>query len=341
MNTKLLDIFRDVVRLGSFTAAADKRAIDPSSVSRAIKSLESELGVRLFERSTRRLAPTEAGLAYFRAIDPLVDALDEACDRARDLVVRASGTLRVTASVAFGVEVLAPLIGSFRSAHPDVQLELELSDRRLDLVGEGLDAAIRLGPRLDDSSLVCTRLRPTTYSVCASPAWIAHHPQITAPRHLSQADCLCFSFPGFRSRWQFRRWPGAATHKTPGTLAVDVSGPLTSNDALVLRQAALDGLGVALLADWTIEHHVAAGTLEVLFPQFQVTATDWETAIWLLYPSRQHLPLKVEVLRDHLRTALARPSGGPSATAARPDPDLEQPEDENSSHDNPADRDRA
>ena len=147
METQLLRTTLLVARAGSFAAAARETGVDPSSVSRQVAALEEQLGLRLFERTTRRLHVTEAGRIYLDRVGPTLDAMDEAADAARDIVSEPSGLLTVTASVAFGERWLMPRVASFRAAYPRIELDLILSDAIVDLAGEGVDLALRLGPR--------------------------------------------------------------------------------------------------------------------------------------------------------------------------------------------------
>ncbi len=302
MNLDSLDVFAEVMQTGSFAEVARRRDVDPSSVSRTIAALEAEIGIRLFQRTTRRLAPTEAGRIYFQRIEPLLGELDRASAEARDLAASPSGTLRVTASVAFGHAVVAPLLPALRSQYPDLGLELILSDAAIDLVAERIDIAIRLGPR-PDADLIGTRLMPVRHRVCASPGYVETHGPPGDPAALSDRDCLRFPFSGYRTLWRFRTSGGPVTE-------VPVDGSLVISNALALRQCCLDGLGPALLADWLVGDDLMAGRLVDLFPQHDVTATDFDTAAWLLYPSRAYVPLKVRAFIDFLKEAVRRPSAG-------------------------------
>jgi DNA-binding transcriptional LysR family regulator len=305
MDTRLLSIFVDVVQAGSFAEAARWRDVDPSSISRAIATLEAGVGARLFQRTTRRLVPTEAGARFFDRVEPLARELEEAGAEARDMVAEPAGTVRVTASVAFGVRRLVPMLRSLREAYPALVVDLVLTDAVLDLVAERIDVAIRLGGRLD-SRLVGLPLLRTRYRVCASPEYVARRGTMNEPRELSDRDCLVFDLPGYRSAWRFRDAAGAETE-------VPVKPGLVISNALGLHRAALDGLGPVLLADWLVADDVASGALVDLFPHHEVTATDFETAAWLLYPSRAYVPLKVRAFIDHARSHLQ----GAGATAVR------------------------
>lgn len=305
MDIEALKIFAAVAHSGSFSAVARTRSVEPSSVSRVVATIEAELGERLFQRTTRKLTLTEAGTLYLARIEPLVAQLDEAAGEARAMGRGPVGTLRLSVSVAFGLARIVPLLGHFRARFPALTIELLMSDAQVDLVRDGIDLAIRLAPGVD-ANVVVTRLAETRYHVVASSAWLAAHPLAT-PDALSDVPVLRFTLPGYRDRWLFRDSAGDIT-------AVPVGGPILISNALGLRDAALAGLGPALLADWMIERHVAEGKLVDCFPDWRATATDFDTAAWAIYPSRNFLPNKVRVTIDFLREALA--AGWPQAGRA-------------------------
>jgi DNA-binding transcriptional LysR family regulator len=302
MNTQDLLTLISVARLGSFAAHARLQNTDPSLVSRTIALLETELGFRLFERTTRKISLTEAGQQYLATVTPLLEGLLSAADQARSTTARAAGHLRVTASVAFGNRMLVPLLGQFRGAYPDITVELIFTDAVVDLVADAIDVALRLSPKTD-SGYVGQKLMDTQYLVCASPHYLKTHAHISSPRQLSDHQCLVFSLAGFRSRWRFRN---------PSTPVFDVSvrGSIMTTNALALRQAALDGLGPCLLSNWLVQDDIKQGHLVKLFPRYEVTATDFSTAVWVLYPSRKHLPAKtrafIDFVRQHLGNARAK-----------------------------------
>jgi DNA-binding transcriptional LysR family regulator len=290
MDTALLRTFIDVVHLGSFAEVARRHNVDPSQVSRAVATLEEQLGARLFQRSTRRLEPTEAALRFFEHVEPLVRELDAAMAEAGDSTSEVRGTLRVTASVAFGARALVPMLAALRNKHPQLLLDLVLTDAVLDVLAERIDIAFRLGPKLD-TGLLGMRLMSTRYRVVASPAWIKRHGLPSSPEALSALPVATFPLAGFRDHWRFRDASGAET-------TVAVSPGLLISNGLGLLQAAADGLGPTLLADWLTADDRASGRLVDLFPQHEATATDFDTAVWLLYASRQYLPLKVRAFID-------------------------------------------
>lgn len=293
----MLQTFVDVVNQGSFAAVARERNIDPSSVSRAIGGLEKELGVRLLQRTTRRLSLTEAGLAYFQRIEPLIGEIHQAADVAVDMSGQPTGTLRVTASVSFGLRCVVPLLPEFQAQYPQLTVELLLTDSNLDLLTERIDLAIRLG-MLADSTLIAQRLMPTRYFVCASPGYLQRHGRPQTPGEIVHHRCLLFPLAGFRSRWRFRDSKGVET-------AVAVRGQTIVSNAVALEQAAIAGMGLALLPHWLVGEVLKTGQLINLFPGHEATATEFGTAAWLVYPSRSYVPLKVRVLMDFLKRCVS------------------------------------
>jgi len=297
MDIETLRIFVRVAQRGSFAVVARDAGTDPSSISRAVAALEDELQVRLLQRSTRRMTLTEAGEKYLARLEPLLEELDQAKDDALAASAKPIGTIRMTASVAFGQKRIAPLLPKLRDALPDLGIDLVLTDTNLDLVSEGIDLAVRLGPSRD-SELIGVKLVNTRYRVCASPAYLSKASQqswpLTAPADLGAHRCLLLSLPEFRSRWLFRGRSGSVSE-------IAVNGDVQISNPLGLFTCAIEGMGPALLVDWLIKDELAKGTLVDLFPDYEVTATDFETAAWLLYPSRSYLPRKVRVVIDFLR----------------------------------------
>lgn len=292
-----MELFIDVVRHGSFAAAAREHSLDPSSVSRAISGLEDELRLRLFQRTTRKLSPTEAGMDYFARVEPLVQELQAVHEFTADATGTPRGTLRVSASFSFGHRRIVPHLASFQAKYPDLTVELHLSDAIVDLVADRFDLAIRLG-RPTDSSLIAQRLMKTKYYVCASREYLKHAPPIREPKDLSRHNCLLFPLPGFRSNWRFRRISGKET-------VVPIGGKTVISSASALEECAKRGMGVALLAGWLVEDELKKGSLIDLFPRHQVTATDFETSAWLVYPSRAYVPLKVRAFIEFLKSEVA------------------------------------
>lgn len=298
MDLNSLKLTLEVARAGGFAPVARAEGVDPSTVSRAVAQVEASLGVRLFERSTRRLALTEAGARYLQGLEPALEELAHAAEAARGDVERPSGALRLTASVAFWQRRIGPLLPRFRAAHPDLRVEALISDANVDLIAERIDLAIRLAPEPSGEG-VATKLIDTRYRVCASPDYLVAAPPWARPEDIAAHDGLHFAHTPYRTRWRFRDAAGAVTE-------APVRSACVLSSALALRDAALAGLGPALLADWLIEEDLAAGRLVDLFPAHDVTATSFETAAWAIYPSRAFLPAKTRAALDFLRAALRR-----------------------------------
>ncbi len=292
MDTDHLTVFVAVYRAGGFAPVARDLGLAPSSISRAVAGLEEALQVRLFQRTTRKLEPTEAGTAFFQRVQPLVEELEAACADARDTAGEPAGRLRVTASVSYGQICLVPRLKPFRALFPRIALDLILSDAALDLLSERIDLAIRHGP-LADSSLIASRLAPVRYHVVASPEYLAAAEPIRRPADISSHPCVAFSYEGFRSCWQFRRGRTTA--------AIDITPAVTVSNAAAIRQCAVNGLGLALLADWTIAADMDAGRLVDVLPDHQAAGASFDTSIWLVYPSRSFIPKRARAFADFLK----------------------------------------
>jgi DNA-binding transcriptional LysR family regulator len=301
MEITTLELFAAVARKGSFAAVAKEQSVDPSSISRAIADLEAELGLRLFQRTTRSMRLTEAGDLYLARVEPLIEEFTRARDDAMQVTGAPRGLLRLTASVTFGQMRIVPLLADFRSRYPTLKLECIFTDANVDLVAERIDLAVRLAPTIE-GDLIASKLMDTRYRVVASPDYLARCEPLAKPSDLSRHVVLLFSLRAYRTRWLFRDAGGREE-------AVPITGDITLSPAGSLLTAALSGLGPALLPDWLVDDAIAAGTLVNVFPGHAATATTFETGAWLVYPSRAYLPGKVRVMADYLREKLARPRG--------------------------------
>lgn len=297
MNMTDVGLFLDAARLGSFAAAARSRGLDPSSASRSVAALEAELGVRLFQRTTRRFSLTEAGALWRARVEPLVEEFARAAAEASQASGAPQGQLRLTASVALGVSRITPLLPAFRDAFPALKVECLFTDANLDLVAERIDLALRLAPAIE-GDLIATKLFDTRYHVVASPRYLETAPPLRAPDDLAGHRCLLLALPAFRARWLFRDAKGRIEE-------VAVDGDVVISSPLALRASALTGLGPALLSDVIIGEDLRAGRLVDLFPKRRATATTFETGAWAVYPSRAFLPGKVRAAIDFFRSALA------------------------------------
>lgn len=299
MELNSLRIFVNSVKLGSFAAVARQMRLDPSTVSRSITNLELELGFRLLQRTTRKLAPTEAGSVYLERIQHLIDEFDTASEEARDLVNQPQGNLRIAACTSFGPRVLAPLLPKLMELYPDLTVELVLSDQKTDIIKEEIDLAIRFGLK-PTGDVVATRLNPRRFRICASPQFILKHGRPTQPEDLSGTDCIIFRIPGHPSVWKFR-------DKKNKVIEAPVTGKLSTLHGVTMTNAAVAGIGVAMLPDWLCAQEISEGHLIDLFPRFECTGTEFDTATWLVYPSREYLPLKIRKVIDFLKNELPQP----------------------------------
>ncbi|NER83629.1 MAG: LysR family transcriptional regulator, partial [Leptolyngbya sp. SIO1D8] len=257
-----------------------------------------ELGIRLFQRTTRRLSPTEAGTAYFERVEPLIEEMQQAIDRAIDISGRPQGTLRVTASVSFGQRCILPVLSDFQAKYPDLTVDLCLTDVVVDLFAERIDLAIRLG-LLQDSTLIAQKLMDTNYQVCASPEYLQRKGHPKHPTDITHHNCLRFPLTGFRSKWIFKTAEGAIRE-------VPVNGHTIISNAIALQQCAIAGMGLVLLPHWLTDEELKEGKLVNVFPNYEVTATDFNTAAWLVYPSRSYIPVKVRVFIEFLKRSMIR-----------------------------------
>lgn len=293
MELTTLQTFINVVRRGSFAAVAREMDVAASSISRSINSLEKELGIRLFQRSTRRMELTEAGMIYFSRVEPLLDEIFRAQTMAIDIGEHPKGRLRITVPVTFGQISLIPLLPEFTETYPDLSLEILMTDSVVDLLTECIDVAVRLGP-LGDSSFIASRLCKMDFVICATPHYISLYEPINTPSDIRQLNCLLLPITGYRSRWLFRNPKGRI-------IEVPVNGRCSISNANSLKKCALGNMGITLLPRWVVQNELKQGILIDLFPDYDVTATEFDTAAWLLYPSREYLPLKVRTFVDFLK----------------------------------------
>lgn len=304
MEIATLRTFVEVMRRRSFTSVAQVLGVAPSSISRTIAGLESELGVRLFNRTTRNLSPTESALAYFDRVDPMVTELERAAEVAAESSETPRGILRVTAVGAFAQANLVPLMPEFSRRFPDLRFDLILTDRFLDLVEDRIDLALRLG-RLAESSLIAHRLCDVGFVVCASPDYLRRRGRPKTPQDLERHDCLRYPVPGYGARWRFRKGDGEP-------FEVAIRGRIVADDVTVLARSATASLGIVLLPRWLMADELRKCTLVELFPDHRATASEFDLAAWMLYPSRRYLPQKVRVFAEFLKEKFR---AGPPAEA--------------------------
>jgi DNA-binding transcriptional LysR family regulator len=280
-------IFASVAELGSFSAAAQALGLSKSAVSKQVSQLETRLGARLLQRTTRRLSLTEAGRALLARGQRVAAELDGVEADLGEAPGPPRGLLRLSAPMSFGQRHIASLLPAFLAAHPAVQVELDLTDRTVDLIGERFDAAVRDG-RLPDSTLIARRLAPARRVVCASPDYLARHGVPRTPAALREHACLNYTYMSAPGGWPFSS--GGRTRRVP------VRGPLSSNNGEALREAALAGLGVALLPTFIVGDDLRDRRLRALLTAYEC----WDAAIFVVYPPTRHPPPKLRAFVDFL-----------------------------------------
>jgi DNA-binding transcriptional LysR family regulator len=286
--------FSKVVETGSFARAAERLGVSVSAVSRQVAELEAHLGVRLLNRTTRRLSLTESGRAFHERSVQLLADWEEAEEEVTASAVVPRGTLRLTSSISFGVGYLAPAIAQFQRLHPQLRFDVELSDRAVDLVDEGLDLAIRIGA-IGSQALIGRRIGVAEMICCAAPAYLAQHAVPRAPADLAAHACLTYAYSSEGDVWRFRDAAGRMHELTVG-------GPVRANNGAMLVALAAAGQGVTLAPDFIVADAVRAGRLVRLLPGYVAPAIDIVAA----YPSRRHLSAKVRSFVDFLAQRFAR-----------------------------------
>jgi len=287
--------FVAVVEAGSFVGAADATGLSKAAVSRHVAELEQRLGARLLHRTTRRLSLTDDGQLFFARAKEMLAAIDEAESEISSRSGEPSGLLRINAPLTFGVMHLAPLWGRFAQLYPKVSLDIELSDRVVDLVEEGYDLAVRI-TNLPSSQLVSRQLASTRMVACASPSYLALHGTPQRPRDLAQHEVISYSYWAARNEWTF-------TAPDDNPVVVRTRARIHANNGDTCRAAALDHQGIILQPDFLVADDLRRGDLVELLPTYRAMTLG----IHAVYPSRKHLPIKTRRLVDFLVEAFAVP----------------------------------
>ena len=281
-------MFLAVMEAGSFTGAANKLATSSGQASKLISRLEGALGVRLLNRTTRSVAPTEAGRAYYDRLKPLVDELEVLDLDIRNISQSPRGRLRLTAPLTFGTLELAPALNEFAALYPDIELDVRFSDRVVNVVDEGFDLAVRVG-RPGDSSLIIRKLCSVRIVVVGAPAYIEKHGAPDAPEDLARHSCIIDTNFREPNRWPFRTGGGVAE-------PVSVHGRIRYSNAEACVQAAALGLGLACVPAFVAGEALRFGTLVRLLAAFETDPYD----VHVLYPHSRHLAAKVRLLVEFL-----------------------------------------
>ncbi len=297
---KAIETFAAVALRGSLTAAAKAEGVAPAIIGRRLDGLEEHLGVKLMVRTTRRITLTHEGTAFLEDCQRVLVDLANAEASVSAGGVKASGHVRITAPAGFGRRHVAPLVPHFRELHPEVTISLNLSDRVVDMAGEGYDCAVRVGD-LPDSSLVSVRLADNRRLCVATPRYLQLHGVPQHPSDLVKFDCLTLSSDASQTRgWAFQL-PGAdgstdLIHLRPG-------GPLDCSDGQVLREWCLAGYGIAWRSTWEVEADIAAGRLVPVLEDYAAPPNG----IYAVFPQRKHLALRVRLWVDFLKQRYGQP----------------------------------
>jgi DNA-binding transcriptional LysR family regulator len=296
---KQLESFVSVAIRGSLTAAANAEGVAPAIMGRRLDGLEEHLGVKLLIRTTRRITLTHEGSAFLEDCQRILADVANAEASVSAGGVKAAGHLRITAPAGFGRRHVAPLVPKFRELHPDVTISLNLSDRVVDIAGEGHDCAVRVGD-MPDSSLVSLRLADNRRLCVATPAYLARHGTPQTPADLARFHCLTLSSDASQTRgWAFKMPQGKATgNAVSGEVTyLKPAGPLDCSDGQVLHDWCLAGYGIAWRSTWEVEAEIAAGHLSVVLEDFAAPPNG----IYAVFPQRKHLPLRVRLWIDFLK----------------------------------------
>lgn len=297
-----LATFRLLVRLAeleSFSAAAAELDMSASAASKAIAELEAALGARLVHRTTRRVSMTEVGAGYVERARSVLLAVEEADTEAAGAAGAAAGRLRLNAPMALGLADLGAALTDFAAAHPQVELDLELGDRHVDLLAEGFDLGLRATTDPKDSSYTAQRIAAFDLHVCATPAYLARCGHPASPDGLAGHACFAYAYATAGARWPLR-WAGG-THVT-------VSPRMRANSTLFLKRLVMADLGIAVLPDFVAREEMAAGTLVELFP----TVERPPLVLYAIYPERRLVPRKVSLCVAFLKDWFARGQHGPA-----------------------------
>ncbi len=286
-----------VVETGSFTAASERLGMSKALVSKYVGAVEDGLGVRLFNRSTRRLALTEAGDKYYQQALPLLEEFAQMVDSVTGEQSHPKGHLKVSVPVAFGGMTLSPLVPAFLKQYSDISLELQLTDHVIDMLEEGVDVVIRIGS-VDDSNLIAKRILNLPLTLCASPDYLKQHGHPVKPQDISQHHCIIDS--NFRIG---NHWPLTATDSAPdgSTETIEVNSRVAVNSPQAVKEIALAGGGIGMIPRFIVEAALQEGTLQEVLPGYQTL----EFGLFAIYPHRRYLSRKVRCFIDFLEKELA------------------------------------
>lgn len=281
-------IFARVIESGSFSTAARDLGVSKSLVSKEVSRLEDRLGVRLLNRTTRRFSLTEAGAAFYEGCQRVLNEAEAAKDAVSHLATAPRGELKVNAPMSFGIMHLGPLLPDFLERFPELDVQMVLNDRVVDLIDEGFDVGVRI-TRMLDSSLIARKLAPNRLVACAAPSYLEKHGTPRHPEELKRHNCLGYSYSKTPGIWHFRS--DSTRHK------ISVSGRFTANNGDVIQAALRAGLGIAIQPSFIAGDDLRSGRLVRLFEAYQVGE---DSAVHAVFPANRNLSPKVRVFVDFL-----------------------------------------
>ncbi len=284
-----MEAFCTVVEEGTFAGAGRKLARSTSSISKHVAALESALDTRLLQRTTRSVGLTAAGRAYYERVSHLLDEISTLEKGLRGEAETLAGTLRVAAPMSLGLARISTVLPRFLDRHPDIHVEFALSDRRIDIVEEGVDVAIRVAESLPDSTLIATRIGAMPTALVASPAYLARCGEPEHPEDLAGHACIRYSRIRTAEHWRFSS--GDEEH------AVGVRGPLSVDNSLAMRASLVHGMGLAVLPEFAVEDELRAGTLV----RCMVRWSPPQRSVYGVYPTPRHLSAKVRAFLAFMR----------------------------------------
>lgn len=280
--------FTQVVKAGGFAAAAREMGLSRSVVNKTVINLEKELGAQLLHRSTRRVTPTDTGLAFYERCVQILSELDEATSAVTELQSKPTGNLRVNAPMSFGTLHLSRVLAEYMALYPDVHVELVLNDRVVDAIEEGFDVTVRVGASHATTSLVTRELVKAKRVLCASPDYLEKWGEPLVPADLNVHRCLHYGYLGSGSKWRLR--------DSGGEQAFTIQCVMSSNNAEPLRDAAVNHQGIALLPTFIVGEALQTGQLRTILADYPPT----DITLSALYPRHRHLSTKVRLLVDLL-----------------------------------------
>lgn len=308
MDIQDMRIFARVAAVQNLSAVGTELGLTPGTISKRIQALEDELHARLFDRTTRSIRITEEGTTFLQHVERILSEIEAARASVDDKVTKPKGKLKIAAPACLGRRYIAPALCEFMRTFPEIEVQVDLKDRQVNLQEEGYDVAIRTGA-LSDSSLIAKRLAPDRHVIVASPGYIARMGRPLRPEDLARHDCLVL---GDRWQWSFS--------KSGADASVRVKGPLRSNNGEVLSHAAIEGLGVIRASELEVLAEIKSGRLVVLLPDYDVSTN---AAVWALYPSAKHVLPRMRVLLDFLAAWFRDAKGENNRAEAKASPRVE------------------